>query len=475
MRLGPSWWRAIARTGGYMISVDAITALRRFGYGARPGDARNVDDDPRGWVSDQTTQPRAALITSGTLMDSAAVTAELVLYRRKRKKILAAAKDDSDRPMEALERKIGPPRAPFHYRQEMLARFDRAATSDTPFVERLVAFWSNHFCVSAKKGGRVSVAAGAYEREAIRPHVLGRFEDMLRASVQHPAMLLYLDNEKSFGPNSPAGRETGRGLNENLAREILELHTLGVNGGYSQTDVTNFAKIITGWSVGKPLSRQGAVFRFFAKRHEPGAIEVMGRRYGQRGVAQGEAVLGEIARHPSTARFVAGKFARHFIGDDVSQALLDQLARTFLDTDGDLAELSRALVAADEAWSAPVRKLLPPYDFLVAVSRATGWAPNDQDFNKAVRTLGQPIWAPPSPAGWPDEDDAWVTPDGLLERLDFAQKVAEEHASQIDVPALGEDILGPLLDEHSHRVIARAEDRRQALALLLMSSAFQRR
>ena len=198
--------------------------------------------------------------------------------------------------------------------------------------------------------------AGSFEREAIRPHVLGRFGDMLVAVEQHPAMLFFLDNEQSLGPSSRAGINRHRGLNENLAREIMELHTLGVNGGYTQDDVTSFARVITGWTF---AGRQGVLgaagsFVFNANAHEPGAQRVLGKIYEANGVAQGEAVLADIACHPSTATFISTKLARHFVADDPPPALVAKLQDIFVRTDGDLRLLANALIDADEAWTAPL-------------------------------------------------------------------------------------------------------------------------
>lgn len=458
-----------------MIDQDAITALKRFGYGSAPGDAERIADDPRGWVLAQCDDPQSALLSDARLKPTGALRNVLMEYRKKKRKLRRMQTDDGEEDRMALRKMLGPRPASVSYLLEAQLRYEHATKAEAPFVERLVGFWSNHFCVSAKKGGKVRVIAGAYEREAIRPHVLGRFRELLHACVRHPAMLLYLDNNKSYGPNSAIGRKRGRGLNENLAREIMELHTLGVDGGYSQADVTNFARALTGWSSGNPKRSDRAGFRFRKRAHEPGAFRIMGRIYGQRGMAQAEAVLDDLARHPATARFVAGKFARHFVGDDVPQALIDRLTRSFEKTDGDLAELARTLVASPEAWEPPAAKFLPPYDMVVAFGRAVGWMPDQRQINRAMKILGQTMWSPPSPAGWPDEDDAWIAPDAILERLDLAERVAARRAADIDVPMLADDLLGPVLSQHSRQSVERAESRQQALALLLMSPEFQRR
>ena len=256
-----------------------------------------------------------------------------------------------------------PPPAPLNiiqktFRAEALARLQRGMIADCGFTERLVAFWSNHFCISANKGGPARMWAGSFEREAIRPHVLGRFGDMLKAVEQHPAMLFFLDNQQSLGPDSRAGKNRNRGLNENLAREIMELHTLGVGGGYSQDDVTSLANIITGWTYAGRLGQLGApgTFVFNANAHQPGAQRVMGKIYDASDVTQGEAVLADLARHPSTAKFIAGKFARHFVADDPPPALVARLADVFARTDGDLKALAMALVDSEDAWKAPLVK-----------------------------------------------------------------------------------------------------------------------
>lgn len=458
-----------------MIERDAITALKRFGCGPGPGDAAAIAADPRGWVLGQCDRPQAALIEDDGLKRTKALVRQLISYRKKRRALKRDSAGDDDGRVVDFRKVIGRRPAIVHYNREAQLRIARAIETDTPFVERLVAFWSNHFCVSAAKGGKVRVIAGAYEREAIRPHVLGRFRDMLHAAVRHPAMLHYLDNTRSFGPNSPIGRKRGRGLNENLAREVLELHTLGVDGGYSQADVTNFARALTGWSVGRPLRDDDNAFRYLQRAHEPGAFRILGRVYDQEGTAQAEAVLDDLSDHPATARFVATKFARHFVGDAAPAALVDRLARSFRTSGGDLADLARTLVSSPEAWEMPAAKFLPPYDFIVALGRALGWVPNEKQLRRALRVLGQQMWTPPSPAGWPDEDDAWVSPDAILERLDLIERLLTRRDVHLDVAARADDLLGPSLSSFTRQSITRAESRRQAFALLLMSPEFQRR
>jgi uncharacterized protein (DUF1800 family) len=351
-----------------------------------------------------------------------------------------------------------------------------ATAAEIGFAERLVWFWSNHFCISAAKGGGVAQLAGAYEREAIRPHVLGRFADMLLAVETHPAMLLYLDNARSIGPNSPAGRAGGKGLNENLAREILELHTLGVRTVYGQADVTRFADVITGWTIVPPRAElpHAGEFTFDPRMHEPAAEKVIDRTYPNTGFEQGRAVLQALARHPATARHVATKLARHFVADDPPLVLVDKLSKRFLDTEGNLKEMAKALIAAPESWASPPRKLKRPGEWIIGILRATSSDPPDiRPIMQAQNLLGEPLWRPPAPNGFADKDAAWI--DGMAQRLDIATQAARRLGSQADPKAVLEVALGPLASVETRQTINRAESRPQALALLFMAPEFQRR
>ncbi|MFN5489076.1 MAG: DUF1800 family protein, partial [Bradyrhizobium sp.] len=345
-------------------------------------------------------------------------------------------------------------------------------------AERIVVFWSNHFCISANKGALARMWAGSFEREAIRPHVLGRFADMLKAVEQHPAMLFFLDNQQSLGPESRAGINRHRGLNENLAREIMELHTLGVGGGYTQDDVTSLARVITGWTFAGRQGQLGAPgsFVFNANAHQPGPQQVLGKTYAQAGIAQGEAVLSDIARHPSTAKFIATKFARHFVADDPPPALVARLQDTFSKTDGDLRALATALVGSNEAWQAPLTKMRSPYEFLVASGRLLARNPEDPGrYLNGLNVLGQPLWSPAGPNGFPDTAAAWAAPEGLKLRLDISAQLASQLADKFDPRDLLELIAADAASPETRRTIERAESRQQALALLLMSPEFQRR
>ena len=371
------------------------------------------------------------------------------------------------------------PALPFRtYRDEVKARVDLALAAATGFGERLTMFWSNHFCIGATKSNIGRIMAGVYEREAIRPHVFGRFEDMLIAAESHPAMLDFLDNRQSIGPNSPAGRRRGRGLNENLAREIMELHTLGVSGGYSQGDVTNLARILTGWTMAGREGRLGfpGSFVFNPGLHEPGATPLLGRPYDQPDLAQGVAALTDLAHHPATAHFIATKLVRHFVADDPPPKLVDLLASTFRQSGGDLPAVYRALIGSDEAWRAPATKLRSPQEFLLASYRATGLQPNFGQILGPLQAMGQPFWQPSGPNGYADTNAAWASAEGIKTRIDVAAGWGRQRANAVTDPnGLAADVLGPLLSSETRQTVARAESRPQAIALLLMSPEFQRR
>ncbi len=462
---------------------NGATALNRFGLGGIGGAAPPAD--PPSWLAGQLTRydPRPAAIAGQK--GSAELVTMLREARDGRRENKAAA--------QAAETGSGqrepPELAPFRELREVYlgavgARTQAALASETPFVERLVHFWSNHFAVSVDKLAVLGFA-GAFEFEAIRPHVLGRFSDMLNAVERHPAMLLYLDQAESIGPDSLLAQRAGargreRGLNENLAREILELHTLGVRTGYSQVDVTEFARALTGWTVGglakQPLLRgPGPGYWFAAPIHQPGSRTIMGKRYAQQGEAQAQAVLDDLARHPATARHIATKLARHFAADDPPPALVNRLEQDFLRTGGDLKSLCQVLIAAPEVWNgAP--KVRTPWDWTLAVLRATGIrALPGKTAAGTFQQLGQAIWKPGSPAGFDDTAPSWAGPDALYRRVEVAQRVAERTAAGIDARARAGQLFGGSLSDASRTAISRAESGPQALALLLASPEMMRR
>ncbi len=484
-----------------------LLALTRFGTGARgDGDVAIAASDPRGLLRAELAQPGIALL-SGPALPSTATAAERFFADQAARKAereqgldagqraravaaLAAASPVFAKAEEvAAQGQAGqpppgqPPRKPRPspeqaiFRDEALARLRRAIEARVGFAERLVAFWSNHFCVSVNKGGIARVTAGAFEREAIRPHVLGRFADMLLAVESHPAMLHFLDNAQSVGPNSKAGANGKRGLNENLGREIMELHTLGVGSGYSQADVTDLARMLTGWSYAGPQGKGGepGTFAFNADAHEPGPIPLLGRTYPENGRAQGEAALRDLARRPETARFIAAKLARAFVADDPPRSLVDRLAGVFTRSDGDLHALGLALIDAPESWEAVPGKVRTPYDFLVATNRLLGHLPEDPGpVLGPLNTMGMGLWTPPGPNGYPDATAAWASPEGMKLRLDFCAQLAGRLKDPPNPSELLDALCGGEPSPETRAAVAAAESRAQGLALLLMSPEMQR-
>jgi uncharacterized protein (DUF1800 family) len=478
---------------GLVMAAAAALALHRFGLGPRRGDLAAIGNDPRGALWAELERPDAARLDGNGLLDTVAILTE-----RRREADLAkqglkatadaspamsdagAAMADGDAPMKDSGPTTAPAPAAVEpvgrrvVQAEIAARIERALAAETGIVERLVAFWTNHFAVEADASSTVRYTAGAFEREAIRPYVLGRFEDMLLAVTKHPAMLAYLDTVRSVGPNSTIGEKLNRGFNENHARELLELHTVGVDAGYSQADVTAFAQVLTGWTYSRGKTGEWGRFLFRGNAHEPGARMVMGVSYPQAGIDQGEAVLHDLARHPATARHIGQKLARHFVADDPPPQLSERLSATFLDTGGDLKACAETLIGSDEAWGPPA-KLKLPQEFLWSALRALGLSIEARLAARAMAALGQPFWNPPSPEGFPDDAPTWLAADAVTDRLDFAEELAARADPEIDPSALLVAVLGSEASPATREAIARAESRTQALALLLMSPEFQRR
>ena len=471
-----------------MSAPTPALAAHRFGLGE--ADLAVVGSDPVGWLRMQIgpadlQQPVAEGRGSAEPLADTATGLRLQAAAR-------GQRIDSDE--QALRASI---------RADQRARLVTAASTTRPFAERLATFWSNHFTVSLGKGS-VRGLVGAFEREAIRPHIAGRFVDLLRASTTHPAMLRYLDNHLSAGPESRVVQRLARraqaaarddaasgaarpprvtGLNENLAREVLELHTLGAAhaagshgpwGGYTQADVTALAAVLTGWRGPGYPGADAAGFQ--SDWHQPGRQTVLGR--GVAAGAQGlDDALQMLARHPSTARFIGTKLARHFVADDPPTALVDRLARAFTDGDGDLPQVYQALLIAPEAWQPEPAKLKTPEEFVVSAARLLRLGPRllQRTPDAGLSALGQRLHAAPSPAGWPDRAEEWLGPEALWQRVEWASRLAERVGPQVDARALAQSSLGPLLSAATRQQIERAADAPQALALLLMAPEFQRR
>lgn len=466
-----------------MSSREAISAVNRFGLGARPGELAGVGD-ARGWLGGQLRSDASAGFSGlPSSLDYLRREAEYLQQRRQ-----------SKRTGDGAQNKV---RIGQLYRQTLMQelgwRYRVAVASENSFVERLVHFWSNHFAISVDKR-QAALYAAPMEREAIRPHVLGNFSGLLAAVETHPGMLRYLDNVRSVGSDSMyaerarkrAARRGGDkprrepGLNENLAREILELHTLGVDGGYTQADVAELARAITGWGVptqqdwARGAPRSAFVFREVA--HEGGARSVLGKRYAENGEEQGRAILDDLARHPSTARHLSYKLARHFVSDEPPAALLERMARVWQNSAGDLPAVYRVLIDSPESWSAAAVKFKTPDDFVVSGLRALDLPPGDRPrmlFDLLTR-MGQPPFTPRSPAGFADEAAQWSGPDGLWKRVQAAESLADAApALHADPLAVAHAVFADRLDPETMTALRRAESPRDGLALLIASPAFQ--
>jgi uncharacterized protein (DUF1800 family) len=498
-----------------MLSPTAAIAANRFGLGARPRDAAAIGTDPGGWLESQLAAPATArAVTQAPASAAVLLQVRELRVARQAAAQLRASFVSGQRGAAPAAPGTGTPPPPAspgideqaikefrefvrsHYVEQVDARHRRAIESDTPFVERLVHFWSNHFAISADKQ-LVGPIVGLYEQEAIRPNVLGNFRTLLLAAERHPAMNLYLDNTTSMGASSAAAafaRRRGRelGLNENLAREILELHTLGVDGGYTQADVTEFAKVLTGWSIGGQIGQRGlggpraaallgdtgspGEFFFRPVMHEPGDKTVLGQRYKEQGVAEGEQLLARLALHPATARHLATKLARHFVADEPPAALIERLASVYLKSDGELLPMYRALLAADESWREPLAKYKTPQDFVLSTFRALDYVPDNPQMLIAFLTeLGQRPFTPGSPAGWPDTAASWDGGDALLKRIEWVGALGRRVGDRVDALALAGTVLPSGTDDRTLAGIRGAESGGQALALLLSAPEFQRR
>lgn len=473
-------------------------AVGRFGLGCGALDLPAIDD-PRGYVRAQLdmplTVPEAKLMSSSDQLQAMMHRRQLARQRREAMADAGNAKVKQDGDMQDGAMSMAPSTEPSmgggmmgnepetkgtpgpitKNPDELIAWLRLAATTKAPLHERLFLHWSNHFTVGVGKG-KSSLTAGSFQREAIRPFILGRFHDMAKAAILHASMLYYLDNASSTGPDSKVGRIKKSGLNENLGREVLELHTLGVDGGYSQADVTALASVLTGWTVDlKPQSETFGEVVFRERLHQPGPKTILGKRYAEAGADEFLAVLTDLVRHPSTARYVTRRMARAFVSEKASDSLQKSLAKVFRDSDGDLKAVTAALIQSDEAWTAAPVKLRPPIEFLAATGRLLGRAPVKPSPKASLLAMGQPFLAAPSPKGWAEEDDAWVTSDGIKSRIDWAQQCATLNADHVDIRTLVDDRIGGYFSDETRRVIRQGESPEQALALLMLSPEFQRR
>ncbi|WP_298468832.1 DUF1800 domain-containing protein [uncultured Erythrobacter sp.] len=437
-------------------------AATRFGYGHRPSDPLN--GSPKAWLTRQVEDYDPDPVLLLDLPGSGPIARQYGAFRRLRG-------EDEETKRSARRELRG------HLRDAISARIELAVHTSSPFAERLVHFWANHFAVSTEKPG-AGPLAGSFEAESIRPNIFGRFSDMLRAAETHPAMLIYLDQARSIGPNSRRGlaaAQRGRrraGLNENLAREILELHTLGVRSGYTQADVTSFAKALTGHTVPVLRRNRGGgnrTYAFVAPLHEPGSKTVLGTTYREDGAREALRILDDLAVHPATAKHIATKLARHFSADDPPPSLVSRLEQSFLNTGGDLQALTLALIEAPEVWQAERQKFLSPWEWSIASLRAIEADQYDPfRVRRVMIRLGQDLWKPGSPAGFSDKASAWAAPESLHRRVEAAQTIGRR-GSRLDARTLAPLLYPGAWSENSATAVARAESPEQAMALMLAS------
>jgi uncharacterized protein (DUF1800 family) len=371
-------------------------------------------------------------------------------------------------------------------RKELLSRdktvrLHSAALSPYGFYERLVWFWSDHFTVRAM-GRQGEVTAGRFEADVIRPHVAGNFHDMLIAAETHPAMVGYLDQTRSAGPRSRDGRQFGRGLNENLAREILELHTLGVGSSYTQDDVRQFAELLTG--VTYDLKTGEAAYR--RRMAEPGTEVVLGKRYGvgPARFAHVRHALEDLASHPATARHLARKLAVHFVSDRPSDRLVAHLEAAYLRSEGELMAVYAALLEHPESWSSFGAKVKQPFHFVVSSMRATGLQPDLMDAfladegplsaQRAMQRLNQPLLEPPGPNGWPEAAEEWINAPGLTSRIDWASRIAHRIGTETDPAAFLSMALADHVSPETSFAVTHAAEKWEGVALVLASPEFNR-
>ncbi len=454
----------------------AVIATNRFGMGARDHEIKEAQSDPQGWLGTHLISPAL----DNSLPDSWAVINQYAEFRAIKNAEKSGQKPGNQNAMMAPLR-----RTYFQFCSDTLTR---SISSEHSFSWRLLDFFSNHFSVSAQ-GGLMAPLAPTLEREAIAPNLFGSFADLLVAVETHPAMLIYLDNEKSIGPDSRQANylkkkaKKTRGMNENLAREILELHTMGVNGGYQLEDIQELAKAITGWSVARPEKEEGHGFLFRERAHQPGQRNVLGKTYPDTGASQGETILRDLAVHPATARYVSWKLARHIISDQPPADLVDKMQEQWLKTSGNLKEVITVLIQHPQSWQIEQQKLKTPREFLVSVCRATdGVSPRkknrEQQSRMLVNTLtamGHKPFGAGSPAGYADISSAWDGSDALLTRIDWTNRWVESLKKRVDPLTLMDTTLGEQMASDSRTIIGRAESRQQGLSLLLLSPEFMRR
>jgi len=451
------------------VSLEAAIAVTRFGLGAKDGEIAAASAEPKAWLLAQLRPNNSHHAAFDGLLSSRDIFKISRAYKDARKTM-----SDANRP--AASEKYGKT-VKRNFEREIKARSIYAAETDTPFHERLTRFWSNHFSISARNRN-TQLFPGAYEREAIRPHILGSFYELAASAIFHPGMLVFLDNVSSVGPRSPQGLETGKGLNENLARETLELHTVTLAAGYSQSDVTELAKALTGWSVERDAAlennRQGQT-TFKARTHEPGSRSILRKTYKEKGPQQALAILKDLCAKPETAENIARKLAAHFVADTPPQVLVRALKSSFLKTGGDLQALYKTLVTSPDAWTPSAQKIKTPEEMIISTARMAGFgAVITKRARDTYDSLAQLPFTAPTPEGWPDLAEAWLGPDAVVKRIEWANELSSR-LPNMDAREFLQSALGERLSAKTLQAVSGAESGQQAFVMALMSPEFQRR
>ncbi|EWH09659.1 hypothetical protein DS2_11843 [Catenovulum agarivorans DS-2] len=447
------------------ISTETAIAYQRFGYGVNPNQTL-VESNHKTWLINQLKP----IFPDSSIWSLAKAYEYQAQYRKMRMEERKGNQSEAQmQQSDKFKKKF--------YQQSKLASYysaQFAIETENGLQARLLDFFSNHFSVTAS-GNVMRALAPLLEIEAIAPNLTGKFSDLLLAVESHPAMLVYLNNEQSVGPDSQlAKKRKNKGLNENLAREILELHTLGVDGGYNQQDVIELAKAITGWSVANPIREDTIGFIYRQRTHQPGKRKVLGKTYSQKGMEQGKAILQDLAVHPATAKFVCTKLVRHFISDQPNQQIVQTMQAAWKKTDGDIKAVITAMIEHPESWREDRQKFKTPREFLISSYRLSDIqykGKQQRAFMNSLEMMGQKPFSAGSPAGFKDERNAWDGPDALLNRIDWANAYAKQVKK--DPLELAKAAFGESLSANTYTFLKRAESRQQALAMLLMSPEFQ--
>ena len=442
------------------MSSKAVIAVNRFGYGAKPGEIEAAQANPQQWLINQLSP----IVFDKSQPDSNQVMADVRDLRRQLQQDKSDGKEQDKTSRRQYQRMV---------RTLSSDSIRQSISASNSMAWRLLEFFSNHFSVSGTNLFMKALAP-TLEREAIAPNLYGKFEEMLVAVTAHPAMIVYLNNEQSFGPNSRIAtrkkNKKKRGLNENLAREILELHTLGVDGGYTQKDVTEFSKALTGWSI-KRRQESGEGFVFRANGHEPGSVIVLDKTYRDKGVKQAVEILVDLARSPVTAKFVSTKLVKHFISDSPDPELVSTLVDEWIRTDGNIRRVMTALINAKESWLEQPRKFKTPREYYISVNRALGRKTvRDQAIFQFLNSMGQLPFNAGSPAGYSDDRLDWDSSSALMKKIDWSMMVSS--AVRTDIRQTIDTVFAGELSELTYKTVTRAESKQVAYSLLFMSPEF---